>query len=178
MILKYENTVEDLVALNRYHSFHSPEYRRLKFKSMLTWSVVIIAAAVFVPENALFNRAENIFCGVILAAVVCLATYWGFDAESVKRLYGEDGINDFAGEVELEINCERITERKDDSETSKSWATVNKIVETDDYVFIYLMAMSAVVIPKNSILAGVFDQFVDQARNYWLAAKPNQSTGI
>lgn len=177
MILRYNLTVEDMVALNRYHYAHSPTIRKTKLKYIILVSVLFIAASFLLPPKPGLTRPMIVAGAVILAALFSMIFIYRYSASlerNVRRLFKEGTNKGIICEHEIEIDEHGLVEKTEFKETRQSWQGVERIVETQSHVFIYMSSMAAYVIPKESVAAGDPYQFVESAKQFWLAANPEK----
>jgi len=76
----------------------------------------------------------------------------------VKRMYREGKNRTFLGEQQLELDENHIIDQGKYSESKYSWDTVERIIFTDDYAFIYVSSVNAIVIPNRKITEGNYDE--------------------
>ena len=172
MLLQYELTVDDLVAFNRYHCAQSPSVRRTKYAAMFVVAMMLIAASYLIPATADVSRGV-IFALAIgfagLFAVIFNVTYPASMDRAIRRMCREGANKGLVGRHELEIDAEGLIERTEFNETRQSWRGVERIGETDDYAFIYISAIMAHVIPRQTVIAGDPDAFIARAKQLWQA---------
>ena len=175
MLVKYHNTVDDLVAFNRYHYAHSPAVKRTKFTSMILVSALLIVGALTIPSNEELSRSVIVAGAVVLAALCSVILNHTFAVSmdrQVRRLCKEGTNKSVICQHELEINDDGLVERTEVNETRHSWQGVERIAESDRHVFIYFSAMMAYIIPKESVTSGDPDQFIARAQQLWRVANP------
>ena len=81
-------------------------------------------------------------------------------------MYREGSNRSSLGKQRLRIEDDVLVEISDYRETRTKWAGVEKIESTDSYTFVYTGSVMAIVIPKESVTSGDYDQFVDALRSH------------
>lgn len=173
MIVKYENSIDDLVAFNRHHCARSPAVKKSKLRTLILWSLVFILISLKFPTSedlAISTRvAFGILCAVLFALFFSLLWRPMMD-RLVRRLYREGANKGMFCQHELEIDDQGIVERTDVGEARHAWRAVERIEESDDHVFIYVSSMMAHVIPKRAVKTGDVQAFLSQAKEWWQAS--------
>ncbi|MFA6261937.1 MAG: YcxB family protein [Bacteroidia bacterium] len=70
----------------------------------------------------------------------------------VNRIIKEGKNQDLLGKHHLEIMDDHMVFQTENSKSTFSNRMIEKILQDEDYFFLYLNAMSAIIIPKNSFL--------------------------
>ena len=172
MQLGWENTMEDLVAFNKYHYKHSPVLRRRR-QTLLA----IVAVLEFLwffwcfgwthPELALLYLIVTFAIGILLG--LCLR--WLIGDRLIRRLYSREKNRSFFGAHELELTDEYLIHRTAYTDSKVAWGVIERIESTKDHTFIYVGTNSAVIIPHERITQGVYGVFMqDLGRRF----KPDQ----
>jgi hypothetical protein len=172
MIIRYTNTIEDLVAFSWYTAARSAPVRRSM--RITTWVFptlfLVVGASVAVQEDNLLWLA--------LAAVAALFYAFGVPrlyARAIRRnirgIYGEGDFKRVTGPVELELTATRLIERQPYGETSTLLEGIDKVVSTDEYTFIFLTPVSAHVIPHGVVKAGDYEAFAEEVAQRVAVAK-------
>lgn len=173
MLIRYNITMDDLVAFNLYHFTRSPFIKGINYGVMIVVAMLIVLGFSF----ASISSGEPIaaILGVIFAALFCVIYQWMWPASldwHVRRLLSEGHTKGMLGPHELEIDPQGIIERTDMNESRTAWRGVDRIVETEDYAFIYISAIMAHVIPKHATTTDDPTAFIARARAWWRAANP------
>jgi YcxB-like protein len=176
MIVKFEISLKDLVAFNRYHCANSPTIKRRKLFCMLLVPGLLIAAALFISPTEEVGRPVIVAGAVVLSVLYAVAFNYTFAASmdrNVRLLYKEGTNKGTIGQHELEIDDRGLVERTEAGESRVIWRAVERIAETEEYAFIYLSSVTAHVIPKQAVTGGDANAFIARARQLWVAASPD-----
>jgi hypothetical protein len=167
MQIKFENELNDLVAFNQYH-FHNS-------RSMQTWyrigfilgPVFGIAYALLLYRWSLSARIAVVLGVSIVFAALNWTYYRWWVAYSVRKLLGEGKNKGLIGDHAITITEEGLRETTQVSESRSTWTGIERIVENEEYVFIYISAYQAHVIPKRAFASEKDSKkFIEQARLY------------
>lgn len=178
MEIRYRNTLEDAVAFNRYHCAHSDEIRRQRNRAAIHLPIVLgvlLAALAVVTQHM-----EVAFCGAVFIALYVFFIRRAFRTglrKTVEKMYQEQDASGFICEHVLEIDEDGILEKTDVSERRDKWIKASGIAEDDGYAFIYVGVAQAHVVPRERIIDGDFDRFVETARSYWEKAHADSREG-
>lgn len=166
MKIRYENNLEDLVAFNRYHFDHSPSVWRTR---ILLFLVIPVCILLYVVVSALLmdGLLEVIAGWVVIAVLLAFVGPWGFRSlndRQVRKLYGEGTNKGAFGERELELTEDDLIERTLYGEQRTRLRAIEKVVMDGGYAFIYLIAVMAHVIPRDAVLDGDYEAFVERVK--------------
>ena len=180
MILRYENSLDDMIAFNRYHCAHSPTVKKTIYTSMFWVLVLVLIGSLFISPTEEFSRPIITAGAIVFAGLLIVVLRYNYSVtmdRQVRRLYSEGMNKGTICQHELQVDESGLVERTEFNEIRHSWQGIERIAETDEYAFIYISAVAAHVIPKYSVSAGDSDEFLTRAKDLWLAACPNAETG-
>lgn len=173
MIVKYENSIDDLVAFSRHHYARSPAVKWSIIRSLVLWSLVFIFISLKFPTTDDLSISTRVAFGILYAALFCLIVSLlrrPITDRLVRRMFREGDNKGIICQHELEIDDQGIVERTEVGEARQSWRAVERIEESDDHAFIYVSSMMAHVIPKRAVETGDVQAFLSQAKEWWRAA--------
>lgn len=173
MRLRFENTMEDMVAFQKYHWSHSPSLRRMI--ALLRWggAVAMVATGVIsgMKKGSAFDMFYALAQGLLFAFIFPRLIQWSMKLQT-SWMYREGNSKMHLGEQELEIVADGIVERNPYSEIKTSWAALGKVASTSEHTFIYISAVVAHVIPHQRIKEGDYQTFMEElGRRY----RPDQT---
>jgi hypothetical protein len=173
MKIRFDNTVEDIVALNRYLYAHSPAFRLQRVA--LAILVCALPAALVVPVLLASFEAEGVGDFVDLAVRVIIlvigfliAIPWAWIVRrlfawsinwQVHRLFREGENRGILGSHELELTATGLIERTAYNETATKLEAVERVVDAGEFTIIFLSAVSGHVIPRHAVTEGDYDHF-------------------
>ncbi|RPJ09812.1 MAG: YcxB family protein [Spirochaetaceae bacterium] len=163
MKLQYNITMQHLVDFNLYHAKNS-KYFRIKF--LLLMIILPIIMGLYILFTVIMGSFS--LAAVIIPAVVSLAWVLLYPtifkksiATSVVNLYSEGKNHEVLTAHTLSLENGKLVEETGNSRNEQAIATIENIIETPEYVFIYLSAMTAHIIPRKEIAdSKLLDEFV------------------
>jgi len=170
--VQYEVTMADMVEFNRYHMAHSPTVRR----SLRTARV--LASAGFVAIGIVISVEQGTFTGLAVFGLASVLWFLLMPAlvrrrtiKTVRRMLSEGEGRGLLGKCTLSIAVDGSRVVRETGESTFAWCAVDRIVTAERYVYIYVGATSALVIPKSAFAdpAGC-EWFVERARAWHEAA--------
>jgi len=168
MRIKYKNSMEDIIAFNKYHCANSVTFQ--KQKKLATIYLPIIFFVLMILLFAVIQEIKIIVfgsLGLVIFTFFINHEYKKGIYKTTKRLYEEQDTNGIICEHILEINNENIMEKTDINEQKALWVSVQKIDTDNDYAYIYVSAIQAHIIPRKNVSEGNFEEFIEKARQYW-----------
>ncbi len=163
--ITFTNTIEDMIAFNVYHFATSPTLRRTKFWH--TWGFIMVFSALGGLLSIINRSLGPLIFGVVWSSLFALlAVFWYRRAipRQVRKLYSEGKNKGVLGPHTLRIDEDGLHETSEVSEGKTLWSGIERIGEDDDYLFVYVQAMMAHVIPKHRIDAGDLQALTDELR--------------
>ncbi len=176
MEAEYELTVDDIVAFNVHHRKASPTIRRVGRLALIIvlFAIALIGISTITGKDAPAERASSgVIWLVVLIGVIFIFAYqsrYGF-AKIVRRMLGE-GLNvALLCRRRVAIDRDAISVVSEYFERKTRWPAVEKVVETGDYLFIYLSSVQAEIVPRRAFAdESRFRSFVEAAKRYYRAA--------
>lgn len=165
MKIRYENSLEDLVAFNRYHCDHSPTLRQMKW--LLIWAFPLCILLVAVPLTLLAGALEMSAAAAAIAALYALVMPGVFRRSvdwQTRKLYSEGANKGVLGEHELELTGDDLIERTPYGEQRMQLQAIERVATAGGYTFIYLSAIMAFVVPQDAVLDGDYEAFVERIK--------------
>lgn len=154
MKIEYSLTRHDLIEFNYYHLLNSKStVRTLKYLrivppiSMLI--IPFIIELIFKTEVFL-----AFFITFIISASFAVSWFVRFPkkhkknmTKSLNNMLDEGKNSGVLGERTIELNDEGIHLTNPGIETSQKWDSVEKLCITDDYIYIYVSSLTALIVP-------------------------------
>lgn len=168
MQIRYEITLEDLLAFSLHLHQKSPTLRRTRRRAAVGLFAMIIGLCLVGSE---ITRDPIVLWVGVGGATVIAAIYPRIYRRNVKwlssRLYAE-GQN-------KALLCEHVSELRDKGlfdgtqflERTVFWKGIERIESIPGHTFVYLSTMSAQVIPENTIIEGDYQAFVEELQRRW-----------
>jgi len=163
--IRYENKLADVVAFNRYHCDNSPTIRRMRL--MVTWIIPLVVVSI----GGLIALGQETYVPILPAAAFAIiyvfisrSTFRNSTDRCVRKMYKEGSNNTIFCDHELELDRDYLIERTEQSESKMKVNAIEKVISDGDRTYVYVNAIMAHVIPRDSVRAGDYDQFVEELR--------------
>ena len=156
MEIEYEITREDLLAFQWRAVFESPRGRRLRRLSYLGWALVVLLFLLVTAIGAdgfTLSPLSLVFIAVPLLIVFLLQ--WILERWVLRRvirhlLKDERPDRGQLGRHRMVLGEEGLSESTAVSESRTTWAGVDRVEQSADYIYLYVSPAAAHVIPKRA----------------------------
>lgn len=182
MKIRFETTMDDLIAFNKFHFANSPAWRRQVWIQSLFVPALCVVAAIFLINSLVWqppgglSRASII--GVLAAGAMlpvisgCWILYvrWYMKRalnRSTRKFLAEGSNRTLVGWREMGLSDGRLQINTAYQKCELDLHAIDKIVSNDDYAFVYVSAFSAYLIPIGSDESGDFREFVAELEHAW-----------
>jgi len=154
MDIIYNLKEDDYVNFNMYHINHSKTgVRTLKIQRYLPPAIIVTTflLMVIILDSSL---------GVMLTMSILMSISWIFFfpkyfqrsvKQNVKKMLREGDNNGMLGKQHLIMNEEGVVVNSKFGETKVSWEGLKKFTEDQNYLYLYVGAMNAFLIPKQQL---------------------------
>lgn len=176
MTIECDITPDDLLAFNLYHLSHSPvvrrQYMRTWFFPAFVWLMICTAIWYLADRERgeplqTFLALLPLFGGVPLYLIMFPLMQRRRLRKTITAMFEEGSNRALMSHHTIEISSDAISDSTGLSKTKMAWQGVDRIVRHDDYAFVYLNALEAVIIPRRAFAdAARFDEFVMAADRY------------
>ncbi|QDU10180.1 YcxB family protein [Gimesia aquarii] len=173
MNASYELTVDDLVAFNQFHNERSPTIRRQRTKSLVITFVVLLCLPgliLLTTDKPILGMALDIWpliLGPILFVILVSQSFkWG-TRKLIKDMVIEGQNSQFYSNCSISFDDTGISESSSSGNTIRNWSAVQRIVVSNDHIFVYTSSLEAFIVPKrafdtddrfNAFLQSIVDQ--------------------
>jgi len=163
VIIEYERTLDDLVKFNLFHIEHSPTIRRqLLLARML---VTILTPILSLGAMYIVDRDKNLppyaYIISLIGGVIIFFLYPYINRSAIirrtKRLLDEGSNRAIIGKQQITTSDEGLLCETGTGSSRINWSSIEKVTQNDEYIFLYIGAINAVVVPKKA-----FPNFQDQ----------------
>jgi len=97
-----------------------------------------------------------------LAATSPMVIKWDLRRQILTSYSNKEKVAMF-GLYTLRIDPNQLFERSPSGKNKMPWGELLRIEETEDYAYIYVDIDTALIIPKETIVEGKLEEFIDQA---------------
>lgn len=181
MKIRFETTIEDIVAFNRFHYENSPSWRRQRLLAAATLPILMAIPALF-TSVCLFDafRHNRFMLSVFLIGLVLLIlffsiagfffTRWRMSASLVtatRKFLAEGSNRSLLGWRDLALVIHRLIVKMELLEASYDLRAIEKIVGDDKYTYVYVSSIQAFSIPMRLYPEDEYRQFVAELSEAW-----------
>lgn len=168
MKLEYKVSLEDIITFNRNHLAASPTMQRNLLIVRLVWALtpLVAVSAIMYFENATPEKMMSVISAIALLFTAPVFLFYPVYhrwccARQIRKIYSEGENRGLLGDHEMRIEGDSFFEKTEGSESKVSLASIEKVITADEHAYIYVGAAQAHVIPRNGVVAGDFDQFIE-----------------
>lgn len=158
MIFEYELSKQDYIDFNIYHMKNSDTLKR----SLHLQQYLLPIFYLIMPF--ILAGITDIPLVIWLTTFVIVAVLWVifypkyFMSSTIKRiskLVDEGKNKDMLGKHCIIVDEDGIVEKTENGESRTKWNGVEKVTETEKYVFIYISSIMAYIIPKSVFVSDI-----------------------
>ncbi|MFZ7104315.1 MAG: YcxB family protein [Peptococcaceae bacterium] len=153
MQVDYELTKQDYIAFNIFHMTYSASLR----KSLFVQRYIISLIFLIVPFILARFTVIPLWYWLMIFGLVYLlwaGFYWKYLkwtlTRRISRLVDEGQNADMLGRQTLKLAADGIVNITGFSESKTNYGAVEGVIETQEYIYIYLSAVMAYIIPVDS----------------------------
>ena len=156
---------DDYVRFQEYHIAHSPTLVRRHRNARLLFPSVVAAVSIF---EAFRRQFDPLVLWADAAVTLLICTLWwvyypAYIRRCIRRCITKmlrEGKNaGLAGENEYQAGPKGLTWKSSAGEGKSPWSAFERIASTPDHLFLYTSAVSALIVPRRSVLSGDWDAF-------------------
>jgi YcxB-like protein len=173
MTLEFENTFDDLLAFNLHNHRASPTLRRPHQVARILYPILFTAALLGFYVYFGGPIASAVFMSMIgLAVVASSAWYLAYPAllrwrirRLTTRLLRESKNTSLLERRSIVLSPDGLLFTAPSSSGQIGWNLIERVDHTPQFIFLYMSAMSAIVIPRRSVNSDAEWETVQQAIN-------------
>ena len=167
--------MDDLVAFNKYHHAHSPTLRRQMYGPAILAGLAAVAFALI--ELLKPSPRGSTYWPSVVLLLLAAAGYPAFHrfwlSRTVRAMFSEGSLEPFLGKKEVSMTPVEIVETGATRSTTVRWPCVQRVVQNQDVLYVYISATEAIVLPRRSFAdEAAFTAFFASARQYWESCRP------
>jgi hypothetical protein len=144
MTIRYQNTFIDMMAFNFYHFLHSPVAIGMYAVSFVLISLTFVRA---IPTD--LSPVAHVVTFIVMQFTTFFFVTIFFVVFSVLGMISRRN-KTILTEHRITVGEASFVEETAYNKTDQKWASVQKLVRTKRYIFIYIMQHGAHVIPRRA----------------------------
>lgn len=172
MSIDFEICRDDMVVFALFHNRNSPVLRRQVRLALIAVTLIFIVLLAIVVSIAI-NSPEFwvIVVGIALALVIVLPFFgriqeWRLK-NALQRMYGEGRNLLLIGPRRVGLTQQFLNNSSPYSQSVTRWSAIERIVVSNDAVYIYVSSVSSVVVPRRAFSSDEhFHTFARTAQEY------------
>lgn len=150
MKLVYDFDLNDWMAFQENHLDNSKQFKRIKI--IMTFVLPAIWLGIITVEY-LIGNFNLLGAGILFVASILWILFYpkrlkNSALKRAKKLLAEGDNSGYLGKHEVELNDQEIKSAAPQSTSTINWKGITRLIETDQYYFLYNTAASALIIPK------------------------------
>lgn len=150
MKIEYNLMKEDYIAFNMHHIDTSPAIKRSLLIQRYGVSLVfLIVPFIFSHKSGVpWLLSLAVYGAIFLTWIIYYPKYFMYVTKKrVIRLIEEGGNSEIFGTYSIALTEEGVEQTSNSEESKSSWDTIQRIEETPDYIYIYISAANAYLVP-------------------------------
>jgi hypothetical protein len=152
MVVEFDNSLDDLLALNLYHHQQSSSAQRTR--RLLQFGPAAVLVIAFLVQVLISGASPVSSLPWLLFAAVWTAFVPYLMRRSLRKrilqLYAEGRDRGIVGRHTLSLTATGVTDKTSFGKTVTTWREVRKAVATHEYVFIYVSDTVAHIVPRRA----------------------------
>jgi len=155
--VEYERTIEDLIEFNLFHMRNSPSLRRQALVTQL--GAMLLAAIISLAMGYLLGLDKKAGTGFLYILTLVLSIVAFFIVPYLNRSEVINGIRKatkegdnkaILGHQTISLTPDNIFVKSPVGESKYTWASIDKIAQNDQFIFVYISSINAIVIPRKA----------------------------
>lgn len=163
---------EDLVAFALFQQKHSPAARKQRRLRMVIWGVALVVLLASLIRRGILSTDDWLLMAgtVLLLAGVFVSLpqirEWRL-RKAIERMYGEGRNVLLYGPRRVVLTPKSLSNSSPNSQSETRWIAIEKIVDTEKALYIYLSSVSGVIIPRRAFTSeDHFQKFLHTAQEF------------
>ncbi len=179
MHIKYNVSIDDIVAFSQFHCKHSASIRR----NNIAWGILLPVGifALFCLDGLYRSRWDLPVAGGVISGILMSWMLGGQRRrleKAARKMLSEGSNKVLLGEHELEITEAALISRGGYGENKFTWDVIERIGFTPDYTFIFIGATQGIPVAKSSMLEGDYREFRNELRRKFDEKVKTQDTQL
>jgi len=154
MEIEFERSTDDLIEFALFHAAHSPSVRRQLFLAQITCALLFFFLAA--GHGYIFAHAVTplpVFFGLlggVLGYFIFPPINRSYTVHRIRTLAKEGDNSGTLGYLTVALSSAGIFSITRAGESRLDWSAIKRLAQSEKYLFIYISATSAWVIPKKA----------------------------
>jgi YcxB-like protein len=181
MTAEYDLTKDDLTAFNLYHHRHSPTARRQYLRAWFTPAILwlLVCTGIWYLADMKRDTPLQTFLDLLplfSGAAIHLALFPWLYRRRLRKIIGSmvsEGENrGLFDRRRVTMSAQEVIDASEFSRNSTAWRSVERVVISREYLYIYTNALAAIILPERAFAdRSEFDTFARTATEYYQKAR-------
>ncbi|MHB1460188.1 MAG: YcxB family protein [Armatimonadota bacterium] len=149
MTIEYELTMQDYIDYSLYHYHHSASVKRNLLSSRMTVPVMLLLIALLLSHRSKTPDPYGYTMAIIISVlwVVFYPRYWDrVQHQNIIKMVSEGKNDGMFRHHQFTVTSEGLVDETKIGEYRNN--TIDRIVESDKHIFIYISSLNAYIVPK------------------------------
>lgn len=161
---QFEFEIEDWLAFQKHFLLNSTKFKRTKM--IMTFYLPVLLAVIMLVEYRVLSKNPFFIIIAIIASALWIIFYpkrlERRTLNNAEKMINSGDNSGVLGENTVALSDEFVLYITPESECKYKWSGVKKIEETDEYYFLFLSALTAIIIPKKKVESEIqeFDKYL------------------
>lgn len=176
MKIRFETTIDDIIAFHRFHYANSPVWRRQVWTQMFILPAILFLILFLGWWNLDPLADHDLFLLIFGVLLILFSIGWAIGirwflysslARNARKFLGEGRNRIMFGWREMEMVDGRLHLKTELIESSLDLRAIEKIVTDGHYTYVYIASVSAYMIPMHVYPEENFREFVEELMEAW-----------
>ncbi|MCK5741620.1 MAG: YcxB family protein [Chlorobi bacterium] len=150
---EFDFEIEDWMAFQKSYMENSKQFKRTRAFAAYTIPAMLSVSFIIDLLRTSITLEDHIIHLLFIIIWIPFAR-WLINSSTLRKfrkMLGEGDNSSILGLHRLILNEDGLQYFKPDSEGKMKWSAFKKLVQTEDYYFLYNSAISAMIIPKKKV---------------------------
>ncbi|PJZ53295.1 YcxB family protein [Leptospira adleri] len=170
MQITYELTLEDIINFNEYHFRNSKVSKRKRMIAKLIIPVWTLFVFWFLNRSQIDETSLLLNIPIFLFAFVWFflfdRLYFWRLRSNVNKMLREKENKGMIGKQKITLTDDLLVFETSLSSAQFKLGSISELVETKDYLFLYVSSLSALIIPRSSFQNSDKEEFLKEIRRF------------
>lgn len=170
LMVAYDVFVEDMISYSLWHNAQSTSAKRARLVNRLLVAACVLAGSIAIGWTLSGDSWIVVIMGAVVAVLYILiyqTTYRYKLRRAIEKMYAEGDNTAICGPWRVEISRARLSVFMPLVESHYVWRGVQRVERAEQAIYIYVSAVSAVIIPLRAFLSpGEADELLQALKRH------------
>lgn len=150
MVITFNQIEEDLIEFNLYYSWSSPEKKYLRLYCKFFPLLAFILLKLILYKSYFYYHDIYWIIGFIILGLTITPFQKLYNKVRISYLLKSNRNSDLVGNRKITFEENKVLIETDNSKYETIWSTIERLAETNKYLFLFTSFNQAIVIPKRA----------------------------